>query len=89
MPTCVIAGDRVAGLLFTQFADKIDLLGPWVKTKGVSTRSFKAEMKEIRKLRDRVAHANNYAIGRDAERRTADTIVSATRWLRQIKEWAA
>lgn len=57
----------VEALLFTEFSDKITIIRkeptfPWSKS------AFEKKLHEIQDLRDKLAHANDYAVGRaDAE----------------------
>jgi hypothetical protein len=51
----------VDALLFTQFCDKADIIRKSLQIPGESNQTLTNKLKEIQKLRDHVAHANEYA----------------------------
>ena len=73
-------------LLFTQFADKKRILrkSPWLK---IGKDKFESELDKIRKLRDRVAHANEYAATPEAASETCGTVRLIDKWSAEFSQW--
>ena len=82
------ADTLVDPLLFTGFADKKMLLKrspnlPWPKNQ------FAKDMEAIERLRDMLAHANDYAATREAARSVCATVRSIDHWIGQLAGWWA
>lgn len=73
----------VDDLLFTQFADKASILKASPNLKASKT-VFKDQMWRIQKLRDNVAHANNYAETRDEAVRVCETVRMIDDWIGRL-----
>ncbi len=75
-------------LLFSQFSDKVAVIrqSPALPS---SKRGFDADMKAARKLRDKLAHANDYAASRDAAREVCATVRMIEHWIAQFSAWPA
>lgn len=78
----------VDSLLFTQFADKTTIIrkSPLFKE---SKTAFEADMQVVQKLRDQVAHANDYASTRAAAEHVCRTVRSITQWVDWLTSWPA
>ena len=62
----------VDDLLFTQFCDKRDIL---IKSFPFSRKKkFRCQLKDIEKLRDRLAHANEYAATREDAQKVCEIV---------------
>jgi hypothetical protein len=69
----------IDALLFTQFIDKVNII--WKSGRfSVAKNQFESHFKKIQSLRDRLAHANDYAASPDAAIDTCKTV-------RLIDEW--
>lgn len=73
-------------LLFTEFADKCDIVrkSPRFDRSGTQAETQK---KAIRKLRDHVAHANDYADTRTRAEETCRTVKLIDAWLDYLADW--
>jgi hypothetical protein len=76
----------VETLLCTQFCDKVTMLMEhksfvWSKTK------FEKELKKIQKLRDGVAHTNDYGATRVMAEQTCDTVRLMDKWIELLSNW--
>jgi hypothetical protein len=80
------ADTQVDDLLFTQFDDKITIIRKSSRFAG-SKSAFKSEMKEARDLRDKLAHANDYATTRDAAAKVCDTVRKIEQWIEHLSNW--
>lgn len=78
----------VDSLLFTQFADKTTIIrkSPLFKE---SKTAFEAEMRVAQKLRDQLAHANDYASTRAAAEDVCRTVRSIAQWVGWLTSWPA
>lgn len=78
-------GAFVNPLLYTQFGDKATILRkePWIKHKN----RFRQEMQAIQRLRDSLAHANDYASTRDACRAVCRSVRSLDFWATSLADW--
>jgi hypothetical protein len=70
-------------LLFTQFCDKVMIIkkSPQFAT---DRSDFEHDMKEVQKLRDRVAHANDYAATPDAAVTVCGTVRLIEKWSKEL-----
>jgi hypothetical protein len=73
-------------LLFTQFADKITIIRGSPRL-TFEERIFKSELKQIRVLRDHLAHANDYAASADAACKVSSTVRLIDKWNRELSNW--
>lgn len=78
----------VDSLLFTQFADKTTIIrkSPLFKE---SKAAFETEMKVVQKLRDQLAHANDYASTRAAAEHVCKTVRSIVQRVERLTSWPA
>ncbi|MGH7071595.1 MAG: hypothetical protein ACREFO_16505, partial [Acetobacteraceae bacterium] len=76
----------VDDLLFTQFADKITILRKSPAFQASTTR-FKDEMSKAQKLRDSLAHANDYAATRGAAANICAVVRSVEEWMKHLNDW--
>ncbi len=76
----------VDDLLLTQFADKITIIRKSCKFAGSKTR-FEAEMAEANNLRDNLAHANEYAVTRDAAAKVCAVVRNVENWIEYLNAW--
>jgi hypothetical protein len=67
------ANSYVDHLLFTQFCDKRDIIAKALP-KQISKTRFREDLKKLEKLRDNLAHANEYAATREAARDLSGTV---------------
>lgn len=76
----------VDSLLFTQFADKTTIIrkSPLFKERKTA---FEAEMGHAQRLRDQLAHANDYASTRKAAAQVCSTVRSIARWVDCLTSW--
>jgi hypothetical protein len=81
------ADNLVDDLLFTEFADKITIIRK-SPSFTESKRRFEAEMGEAQKLRDNLAHANDYAATRDAAAKVCDTVRKIEHWIQRLSAWS-
>ena len=75
-------------LLFSQFSDKVTA----IKKSPVFTagkNKFEAGMQTAQKLRDQLAHANDYAASRDAAAQVCATVRMIEHWIAQLSAWPA
>jgi len=81
------AADRwVDDLLFTQFKDKVTILKK-SPAFNFSKGAFEREMDAARKLRDDLAHANEYAVSRSAAEAICKTICHIEAWIDRLHAW--
>ena len=76
----------VNSLLFTQFADKVRIIRKsphfeWSRTK------FEKEMESVEKLRNRIAHANDYASTSCAAEEVCRTVRALVKWVDRLNQW--
>jgi hypothetical protein len=76
----------VNSLLFTQFADKVFLLGKCSRLPPPKA-AFQKELKRIQTLRDSLAHANNYAETPADAVDTCRTVRLIDKWIEIFSEW--
>ncbi len=76
----------VETLLFTQFADKRDIIRKSNRFEW-STTVFDSELKQIGNLRDDVAHANNYASTREAACCVCESVRLMDVWIERLSGW--
>ena len=78
----------VDSLLFTQFADKTTIIrkSPLFNE---SKTAFEADMQVVQKLRDQLAHANDYASTRATAEHVCRTVRSITHWVDWLSSWPA
>lgn len=78
----------VDSLLFTQFADKTTIIrkSPLFKE---SKTAFETEMQVVQKLRDQLAHANDYASTRATAEHVCRTVRSIAQWVDWLSSWPA
>jgi hypothetical protein len=76
----------VESILFTQFADKTTIL----KKSGSfswSRSEFERDLKSIQKLRDALAHANEYANSHESALRVCKTVRLIDLWKGRLVAW--
>ena len=73
-------------LLFTQFSDKIDIIK---KSPNFlfGRKKFEKELKNVEKLRNKLAHANDYAASRDAASCVCETVRVMDDWIHRLSSW--
>jgi len=76
------AGAFVDALLMTQFGDKATILRKI--SLPASNGKLRDDMERIQKLRDSLAHANEYATTRDQARKVCATVRLVDEWLRML-----
>lgn len=74
----------VDDLLFTQFCDKRDILRK-SKTTAFDARLFERDMRNAEKLRNELAHANEYAGSRTAAITLCETVRRMEHWIEQLQ----
>lgn len=81
--------DNAVGLLlFSQFAGKVSA----IKKRPLFTagkNKFESDMQTAQKLRDKLAHANDYAASRDAAAQVCATLRMIEHWIAQLSAWPA
>jgi hypothetical protein len=80
------ADTLVDELLFTQFDDKITIIRKSPRFDR-NKSAFESEMKEARDLRDKLAHANQYAATREAAAQVCDTVRKIEDWTARLSKW--
>ena len=83
------ADTLVDRLLYTEFCDKVTILDKsgLSSVEGSSTkRPFQQDMKDIQKLRDNLAHANDYADTREAARNVCECVRKMDDWIESLAE---
>ena len=88
MEKSAIEDTFVDSLLFTQFADKITIIRKSPLFNENKT-AFKTEMRVIQKLRNQLAHANDYASTRAAAEHVCETVRSIDKWVGRLTSWPA
>ncbi len=75
-------------LLFSQFSDKVTVIrqSPALPS---SKRRFDADMKTAQDLRNKLAHANDYAASRGAAAQVCATVRMIEHWIAQLSAWPA
>ena len=76
-------------LLYTELCDKVTILEKeWPSSGNGSSQKglFQKDMKDIQNLRDRLAHANDYAATRDAARNLCDCVRKMDGWIKSLAE---
>jgi len=82
-----VADDNlIDDLLFTQFCDKITIVRKSPAFE-VSKSQFDAEMAQAQKLRDNLAHANDYAATRDAAAKVCAIVRNVEEWMKHLNGW--
>jgi len=81
------ADGYVDDVLFTTFHDKLSILRA-ASLGGMDVASFEYDMDEIRRLRNEIAHANNYASTRAAARRTCKAVGLIDAWIDRFSRWS-
>ena len=74
-------------LLFTQFSDKVTIL----KKSGhrpCSKSKFEKDLRQVQSLRDKVAHANDYATTREEANQVCETVRLMDQWISWLAVWA-
>lgn len=79
-------GNLVDDLLFTQYCDKITIIRRSPAFKASKGR-FKDEMDDVQKLRDSLAHANDYATTREAAAKVCAIVRSVEEWMKRLNDW--
>jgi hypothetical protein len=80
------ADNLVDDLLLTEFVDKATII--WKSPNFTDgKRRFEDDMTEARKLRDNLAHANEYAAARDAAAKVCDTVRKIELWIERLSAW--
>jgi hypothetical protein len=73
-------------LLFTQFADKMTIIKKSAKF-GWSRSAFERDLGQVQKLRDNLAHANDYAATPTAAAATCATVRLIESWIDRLSAW--
>lgn len=76
----------IEDLLFTQFADKVQIIKKSPSFRG-SKGAFERTMKEIQALRDGLAHANEYAHSRNAAAAVCETVRKIATQIDLLRQW--
>lgn len=76
----------VDDLLFTEFADKVTII---LKSRSFteSKTAFSDQMADVQKLRDNLAHANDYAGSREAAMAVCKTVRIIDTWIEHLSAW--
>ncbi len=74
-------------LLCTQFCDKVTMVKKH-KDFTWSKREFEVDLKEIQKLRDNVAHANDYGATSAMAEQTCKTVRLMDKWIDRLAKWS-
>ncbi len=84
--SAIATNNFVDDLLFTGFGDKknIILKSPRFPRAGTT---FDSDMTEAKDLRNRLAHANQYAATREAAAKVCKTVRTIEYWIAQLSEW--
>ena len=72
-------------LLFTQFADKAELLKHLNPT-GLHRPALERQLKDVQNLRDSLAHANEYAASPDQAKHVCDLVRKLVTMRRELRE---
>ena len=75
----------VNSLLFTQFADKTTIIRKST-TFALGDKSLQNEFREIQVLRDRLAHANDYAAKADDATKVCRVVRSIDKWIKNFSD---
>lgn len=78
----------IEDLLFTQFADKVQVIKKSPSFKG-SKGAFERTMKKIQVLRDGLAHANEYAYSRTAAAAVCETVRDIEAEIDLLRLWSS
>jgi CBS domain-containing protein len=81
------ADTLVDTLLFTQFSDKVVILRKRTSFPWGSRSKFESELAAIQELRDRLAHANEYAHTRDSAVAVCNTVRLIEKWNGALANW--
>jgi hypothetical protein len=73
-------------LLFSQFADKVTIIRK-SSLFSIGKNKFEAAMKAAQKLRDKLAHANDYAASRESAAQVCQTVRTIEHWIAQLSTW--
>jgi hypothetical protein len=76
----------VDSLLFTQLADKATIIRKSSKS-SLEASTFKSEFYKIQGLRDKLAHAKEYALTRQAASRVCQTVRLIDEWSNRLARW--
>lgn len=76
----------VDDLLFTEFADKVTIISKSGSFRESKT-GFAANMRTVEKLRNHLAHANEYAANRDAAAAVCKTVRIIDAWIEHLSVW--
>ena len=79
----------VDSLLFTQFGDKVTILRKSPRFPFERKTKFKDDMRNVEKLRDKIAHANDFASTPAAAEGVCRTVRSLDCWVRRLDSWPA
>jgi hypothetical protein len=74
-------------LLYTEFCDKVKIIAkdwPFQSELAKSKTSFSNDMDDIQKLRNNLAHANDYAATRDAARHVCECVRKMDDWISSL-----
>lgn len=86
------ADSLVDPLLFTQFGDKVGVLAKSLDPTALGSltkTSFRQDMHAIQDLRDRIAHANDYAATREDARQTCIRVRALDEWIQFLSSQAS
>ena len=74
-------------LLYTEFSDKVTIIAkyePVLRELAKSKTSFSKDMRKIRELRDKLAHANDYAATQKAARHVCECVRKMDDWIKVL-----
>lgn len=78
----------VESILFTQFADKVTVIKKH-NDKLSSKRSFERDLDRAQRLRNALAHANDYAATRATAMEVCETVRMVELWIGSLSVWCA
>jgi hypothetical protein len=73
-------------LLFTQFIDKVTIIRKSASFL-FSGDTFEDDLRQVQSLRDKVAHANDYATTEEAATQVCKTVRLMDRWIAELSDW--
>jgi hypothetical protein len=80
------ADNLVEDLLLTEFSDKVTIIRKSPSFTNGRER-FKDDMRNVRALRDNLAHANEYAATRYAAAKVCETVRRTEHWIERLHTW--
>lgn len=74
-------------LLFTEFCDKVTIIKKHNKFPWNGPNEFESELNRVQKLRDNLAHANDYAATREAAAKVCETVRLTLTWIKRLGDY--